>query len=39
MSSTPTPRAYRLMTRTGLPIETKWEDGVYTLTMRFQGKK
>lgn len=29
-------RAYRLMTRTGLPIETKWEDGVYTLTMRFQ---
>jgi acyl-CoA hydrolase len=32
-------RAYRLMTRTGLPIETKWEDGVYTLTMRFQDKK
>jgi acyl-CoA hydrolase/GNAT superfamily N-acetyltransferase len=29
-------RAYRLMTRTGLPIETKWEDGVYTLTMRFK---
>jgi len=29
-------RAYRLMTRTGLPIETKWEDGVYTLTMRFE---
>jgi len=28
-------RAYRLMTRTGLPIETKWEDGVYTMTMRF----
>ncbi len=29
-------RAYRLMTRTGYPIETKWEDGVYTLTMRFK---
>jgi len=29
-------RAYRLMMRTGLPIETKWEDGVYTLTMRFK---
>jgi L-amino acid N-acyltransferase YncA len=29
-------RAYRLMTRTGLPIETKWEDGVYTMTMRFE---
>ncbi len=29
-------RAHRLMTRTGLPIETKWEDGVYTLTMRFK---
>lgn len=28
-------RAYRLMTRTGYPIETKWEDGVYTLTMRW----
>jgi hypothetical protein len=23
------------MTRTGFPIETKWEDGVYTLTMRW----
>jgi GNAT superfamily N-acetyltransferase len=32
-------RAYRLMTRTGLPIETKWEDGVYTLTMRFKDGK
>jgi acyl-CoA hydrolase/GNAT superfamily N-acetyltransferase len=29
-------RAYRLMTRTGYPIETKWEDGVYTMTMRFK---
>ncbi len=29
-------RAYRLMTKTGLPIETQWEDGVYTLTMRFK---
>ena len=29
-------RAYRLMTRTGFPIETTWEDGVYTLTMRFK---
>lgn len=29
-------RAHRLMTRTGLPIETKWEDGVYTMTMRFE---
>ena len=29
-------RAYRLMTRTGLPIETRWSDGVYVLTMRFQ---
>jgi GNAT superfamily N-acetyltransferase len=29
-------RAYKLMTRTGLPIETKWDDGVYTLTMRFE---
>lgn len=29
-------RAYRLMTRTGFPIETKWDDGVYTLTMRFE---
>lgn len=28
-------RAYRLMTKSGYPIETKWEDGVYTLTMRF----
>jgi len=28
-------RAYRLMTRTGYKIETRWEDGVYTLTMRF----
>lgn len=28
-------RAYRLMTHAGYPIETKWEDGVYTLTMRF----
>jgi acyl-CoA hydrolase/GNAT superfamily N-acetyltransferase len=28
-------RAYRLMTHAGFPIETKWEDGVYTLTMRF----
>ena len=32
-------RAYRLMTKTGNPIETKWEDGVYTLTMRFQDEK
>jgi GNAT superfamily N-acetyltransferase len=32
-------RAYRLMTRTGFPIETKWEDGVYTLTMRFRTKE
>ena len=32
-------RAYRLMTRTGFPIETKWEDGVYTLTMRFKDGK
>jgi GNAT superfamily N-acetyltransferase len=31
-------RAYRLMTRTGYPIETKWEGGVYTLTMRFKDK-
>jgi len=23
------------MTRTGYKIETRWEDGVYTLTMRF----
>ena len=29
-------RAHRLMTRTGFPLETKWEDGVYTLTMRFK---
>ncbi|MEO0074314.1 MAG: GNAT family N-acetyltransferase, partial [candidate division WOR-3 bacterium] len=29
-------RAYRLMTRTGLPIETRWSDGVYTMTMRFE---
>ncbi|MEO0082494.1 MAG: GNAT family N-acetyltransferase [candidate division WOR-3 bacterium] len=29
-------RAYRLLTKTGLPIETQWEDGVYTLTMRFK---
>ena len=29
-------RAYRLMTKTGLPIETQWDDGVYTLTMRFK---
>ncbi|HDQ99778.1 MAG TPA: GNAT family N-acetyltransferase [candidate division WOR-3 bacterium] len=28
-------RAYRLMTRAGYPVETAWEDGVYTLTMRF----
>ncbi|MEO0086393.1 MAG: GNAT family N-acetyltransferase [candidate division WOR-3 bacterium] len=28
-------RAYRLMTKSGFPIETKWDDGVYTLTMRF----
>ncbi|OYD16568.1 4-hydroxybutyrate CoA-transferase [candidate division WOR-3 bacterium JGI_Cruoil_03_51_56] len=33
-------RAYRLMTKTGNPIETKWENGVYTLTLRFQyGRK
>jgi L-amino acid N-acyltransferase YncA len=31
-------RAYRLMTRTGFKIETKWEDGVYTMTMRFKDK-
>jgi acyl-CoA hydrolase/GNAT superfamily N-acetyltransferase len=29
-------RAYRLMTRTGFPIQTQWEDGIYTLTMRFK---
>ncbi len=29
-------RAYRLMTRAGYPIKTEWEDGVYTLTMRFE---
>ncbi|MFO7652047.1 MAG: GNAT family N-acetyltransferase [bacterium] len=29
-------RAYRLMTRTGFHIETKWEDGIYTMTMRFK---
>ncbi|MEO0080010.1 MAG: GNAT family N-acetyltransferase [candidate division WOR-3 bacterium] len=28
-------RAYRLMTRTGNKIETRWQDGVYTMTMRF----
>ncbi len=28
-------RAYRLMTKSGYPIETKWDDGMYTLTMRF----
>jgi acyl-CoA hydrolase/GNAT superfamily N-acetyltransferase len=28
-------RAHRLMTKAGYPIETEWEDGVYTLTMRF----
>ncbi len=31
-------RAYRLMTKTGLPIETKWDEGVYTLTMRFKNE-
>lgn len=29
-------RAYRLVTKTGYPLETKWEDGVYTLTLRFE---
>ncbi|NPV13668.1 GNAT family N-acetyltransferase [candidate division WOR-3 bacterium] len=29
-------RAYRLVTKTGFPLETKWEDGVYTLTLRFE---
>ena len=28
--------AYHLMTKSGFPIETKWEDGAYTLTMRFE---
>ena len=28
-------RAYRMIHKVGLPIETKWEDGVYTLTLRF----
>ena len=28
-------RAYRLMMKTGLPIETRWDEGVYTMTMRF----
>jgi GNAT superfamily N-acetyltransferase len=29
-------RAYRLVTKTGFPLETKWEDGVYILTLRFE---
>ncbi len=29
-------RAYRLVTKTPFPLETKWEDGVYTLTLRFE---
>lgn len=29
-------RAYRLVTKTGFPLETKWEDGVYTLTLKFE---
>ncbi|MGB9742108.1 MAG: GNAT family N-acetyltransferase [bacterium] len=28
-------RAYRLVTKSGFPLETKWEDGVYILTLRF----
>ncbi|MEO0021027.1 MAG: GNAT family N-acetyltransferase [candidate division WOR-3 bacterium] len=29
-------RAYRLVTKAGFPLETKWEDGVYILTLRFE---
>ncbi len=29
-------RAYRLVTKTGFPLETRWEDGVYILTLRFE---
>jgi len=32
-------RAYRLMVRTGLPIETRWNEGVYAMTMRFTDEK
>lgn len=29
-------RAYRLVTKAGFPLETKWEDGMYILTLRFE---
>lgn len=29
-------RAYRLIGRSGYPMEAKWDDGVYTLTLRFE---
>jgi len=32
-------RAYRLMTRSGYPTQTEWEDGVYKLTVRFEDRE
>lgn len=31
-------RAYRLVTKAGYPLETKWEDGVYTLALKFESQ-